>query len=309
MKKKNILILSIILSIHLIVGVVIAGIFNFRLEKSEWITLITSLISTFAVVYLGYMVFFQTENHRKRQEEAEKEHEKQERIYYEEQRKNREQDLIIRTAPYVSFERIEFAETSNTIAIAEDSSACLKYYENSKDRDKTLSDDEFSEKYQYGNLFRFIFCCPQDKGLQNILFKEVSVYPEYPDTIRKTVEKRYFFANKKAKINDKTGYEISYIGNDKYQICKYFMFPVDDFLHSDIAEKFESELLTPNSRIFFNIQYETINIYNVKIDGELKFFTTASADGANSNIIFTEPTCISNWVGYPELMQTNDDKK
>lgn len=58
MKKKNILILSIILSIHLIVGIVIAGIFNFRLEKSEWITLITSLISTFAAVYLGYMVFF-----------------------------------------------------------------------------------------------------------------------------------------------------------------------------------------------------------------------------------------------------------
>lgn len=51
MKKKNILIL--ILSIHLIVGVVIAWIFNFQLGKSEWIALITSLISTFAAVYLG----------------------------------------------------------------------------------------------------------------------------------------------------------------------------------------------------------------------------------------------------------------
>lgn len=311
MKKKDLWILSTFLAIPLIVGFILALIFNFRLEKSEWITLVTSCVSTFAAIYLGYMVFFQAENHKKRQEETEKEHEKREQLFRDEQRKNREQDLKIKTTPFISFERIEFAETSSngTIAITENSSSCLKYCEDIKDYNKPLSDDDFLSKYHRGIFFRFIFCCPQKKGLQNILFKEVVVYPDYPDNIRQSVEKRYLFTNKKAKIDDKNGYEISYIGDDKYQICKYFMFPTDDFLQSEVAKNFESDLTMLNSKIFFNIQYEAINIYGVKINGELKFYTTAYVDKTKSKILFTEPTNVSNWIGHPDLAENSDDKE
>jgi len=100
MKKKDIRILTIILAMPLIVGLVVAGVFQFGLEKSEWITLITSCISTFAAIFLGYMVFFQNENHKKRQEEKDA-------LYKEEERKNRQQDLMLRANPHAVFNKID----------------------------------------------------------------------------------------------------------------------------------------------------------------------------------------------------------
>lgn len=87
------------------------------------------------------------------------------------------------------------------------------------------------------------------------------------------------------------------------------MFPTDDLLQSEVAKNFESDLTTLNSKIFFNIQYEAINIYGVKINGELKFYTTAYVDKTKSKILFTEPTNVSNWIGLPDLSENSDDKE
>ena len=72
MNKRDFWILSIILAIPIILMVVIPAFFNFCLNKEEWITVITSCVSTFAAIFLGYMVFFQTENHKRRQEKDNK---------------------------------------------------------------------------------------------------------------------------------------------------------------------------------------------------------------------------------------------
>ncbi len=100
MKKRDILILSVILAIPLIAGVIIAGVYKFDLGKSDWITLVTSCISTFAAIFLGYMVFFQTENHKKRSEEDNQ-------LYQEQAEKNRQQDLMLRANPYAVFNKID----------------------------------------------------------------------------------------------------------------------------------------------------------------------------------------------------------
>ena len=105
MKKKDVWILSIILAIPLIAGIVLAWVFNFDLEKGEWITLITSCISTFAAIFLGYMVFFQAENHKRRQEEDNV-------LYQEQAEKNRQQELLIKANPVAylkGLKRVEFS--------------------------------------------------------------------------------------------------------------------------------------------------------------------------------------------------------
>ena len=95
MNKKGITKLSIILASPLIIGVIVAGIFRFDLTKYEWISLITPCVSTFVTIFLGYLVFFQNKNH-----------EKQEQLYHEEQRKNREQDLLVKANPSVIVKEI-----------------------------------------------------------------------------------------------------------------------------------------------------------------------------------------------------------
>jgi len=59
-----------------------------------------------------------------------------------------------------------------------------------------------------------------------------------------------------------------------------------------------------NAKMFFNIKYEAINIYGVKIAGELKFFT--SIEKHNGKIYFAKPNEMSNWVNTPEIIDVNE---
>ncbi len=92
MNKKEKWILTIFLALPFIAGMIVAGAFKFNLERSDWITLVSSCIATFATILLGYMVFFQNENHKKRQEE-------ENAIYQEQAEKNRKQELLIKANP------------------------------------------------------------------------------------------------------------------------------------------------------------------------------------------------------------------
>lgn len=278
-----------------IVCIILLGCYRFQLAgQAEWITLITAWISSTATIMLGVIVFYQTENHKKRQEEDNA-------LYQEQAEKNRQQDLMIKTAPYLAFGEIEYAQSAknHTVAITELSPDCVRYVSNEERNEPDETD--FICKYNHGQLFRFIFHCPAEKGLNNIVFREVSVYPQYPDDEKGRVDKQYRFLNKKGK----TDYvNLSFLGNNRYQVCKYFMFPNDkDSYFCSLTQQFENDLLNEGKKIFFNINYIATNIYGVKISGELKFFTTALLSPEKDRIIFTEPTNLSNWLDNPEMIK------
>ena len=124
MKKKYLFVFISLLLLPLIIGIATAGIFNFQLEKNEWIMLITSCSATFASILLGCIVFYQTENHKKRAEKMEIEHDKQAQLYQKEERKYRAQDLCLRAAPAIGVDKIcdfQFTQGLNVI------SNCDKY--------------------------------------------------------------------------------------------------------------------------------------------------------------------------------------
>ena len=93
-KKKGNWILIAVLASPIIIALIIAGAYKFCLKRDEVITLAMTSLSVFATILLGYMVFFQAENHKKRQEEDD-------RIKEQQAQKNRELDLIIKANPVV----------------------------------------------------------------------------------------------------------------------------------------------------------------------------------------------------------------
>ena len=113
MKKKDFLILTTIMAIPLIVLFGLPAFFKYKLAQSEWITLITSCIATFATIFLGYMVFFQTENHKNRQEEDNV-------LYQEQAEKNRQQELLIKANPVAylkGLKRVDFSTVGCTTSL------------------------------------------------------------------------------------------------------------------------------------------------------------------------------------------------
>ena len=250
-------------------------------NNAKWLELSLSTSGTIATIILGVMVYIQSERHKACADE------------------DRKQDLLIKTAPYLAFSEIEYAQSAknHTVVITELSPDCVRYID---DEECNEAEEEFIRKYNHGQLFRFIFHCPAEKGLNNIVFREVSVYPQYPDDENGRVEKQYHFLNKKGK----TDYvNLSFLGNNRYQVCKYFMFPNDkDSYFCSLAQQFENDLLNEGKQIFFNINYIATNIYGVKISGELKFFASALLSPEKDKIIFTEPTNLSNWLDNPELI-------
>lgn len=297
MKKKHNRGFVAILAAPLVVGIVLAGIFKFDLEKDEWIALVTSCLSIFSATIIGLLVYFQSENHRKRDEE-------QTKLFREEEIKNRDQDLIIRTAPYISLKKIDFAEpylNNKSMTMCADSIDCVKYLKNKKDLDN-ISDAEFMETCSHGLFFRFEFLCEQARGLNSIVFRRVAVYPQYPENEVKMPEKAYEFTNYQAKhqcVN------ISFVGEDTYQINKFFTIPNDENnFKGTLATDFFNDLIATGSQHFFNIEYEARNIYGVQIKGELKFFVHAEQKA--ERIIFQKPFRVSNWIGKPELIKEHD---
>ena len=64
LSKKDKRMLVGFLASPIILGVIIAGLFEFNFDKNDWIDLIISCFSIYITIFLGYMVYFQTENHK-----------------------------------------------------------------------------------------------------------------------------------------------------------------------------------------------------------------------------------------------------
>ena len=159
MNKRNIWILSIILAILLILIVVIPACFSFCLNKEEWITLITSCISTSAAIFLGYMVFFQAENHKKRQEEDNK-------LYQYQAEKNRQQDLMLRANPHAIFDKIKSINYSQGVMTLGK--------ENTYNR---LTNIDFEDFHTFGEhvYMDLNFVVPQNNVLERVFIKSVQL--------------------------------------------------------------------------------------------------------------------------------------
>lgn len=83
-----------------VICLILLGVFRFQLKsQAEWIALVTGWISSTATIILGVVVFYQTENHKKRQEEDNK-------FYQDQADRNRWQDLMLRANPNATFTQI-----------------------------------------------------------------------------------------------------------------------------------------------------------------------------------------------------------
>lgn len=83
-----------------VICLILLGVFRFQLKsQAEWIALVTGWISSTATIILGIVVFYQTENHKKRQEEDNK-------FYQDQADRNRWQDLMLRANPNATFTQI-----------------------------------------------------------------------------------------------------------------------------------------------------------------------------------------------------------
>ena len=256
-------------------------------DRAEWLELSLSTSTSIATTILGIMVYIQSEKHKASNEQNNIIFQKEEQAY-------RESDLIIRTAPYIAFREIEFAESSEHTSYGIDpySPDCLICVD-SQTQMKEISTKEFVESYCRGVFFRFIFYCQEERGLNNIIFKSVNIYPKYRGDNQRT-ECTYYFEN----LCTQHISNISYLGQNVYQVCKYFMFPSDDLSQSILAKRFEYDLISDGQQVFFNICYEATNIYGIKTTGELKFITTVTIQDECYN--FSKPKNVSNWLDIPQ---------
>lgn len=132
-----------------IVCLILLGCYRFQLAgQAEWITLITAWIGSTATIMLGVIVFYQTENHKKRQEEDNK-------LYQEQAEKNRQQDLMIRANPVVylnGISRFDF-NTAGIVGVSKES------------KHNSLMESEPFEKYtNFKNYFSFDLVFKNDLG-------------------------------------------------------------------------------------------------------------------------------------------------
>lgn len=257
-------------------------------DSANWLDLSLTTSTSIATIILGIMVYIQSEKHKISDNEKNA-------VFQKEEKACRDLDLIIRTSPYITFLGIEYAKASNNISygISPVSPDCLIYVDN-KFPIKDLDTESFIETYNKGVFFRFIFNCQEERGLNNVTFTSVNIYPRYPDDVKQRVERIYNFQNYcKESISN-----ISYLGENKYQVCKYFMFPTNSFGESVLAKQFENDLIFENKQVFFNIRYSATNIYGVAITGELKFFSTVTFE--NGILLFGRSSNLSNWIDNPQ---------
>lgn len=129
--------------------IILLSCYRFQLAgQAEWITLITAWIGSTATIMLGVIVFYQTENHKKRQEEDNA-------LYQEQAEKNRQQDLIIKANPIVylnGISRFDF-NTAGIVGVSKES------------KHNSLMENEPFEKYaNFKNYFSFDLVFKNDLG-------------------------------------------------------------------------------------------------------------------------------------------------
>lgn len=142
-----------------IICIILLGCFCFKLGQAEWIALITGWISSTATIILGVVVFYQTENHKERQEEDNK-------FYQEQADKNRQQDLMLRANPNAAFTRIvDFAYANCSMTITKNQSY------------NRLSNIDFDNMHNFAEhvYMNLQFDVPQNNVLERVYVEKVGI--------------------------------------------------------------------------------------------------------------------------------------
>lgn len=271
MKKKDSIILSIILAIPLVASVVIISVFNFDLEKGEWITLITSCISTLAAIFLGYMVFFQAENHKKRQEEDNK-------LYQNQEEKNRQQDLMLRANPHAVFNGIKvlnYSQGSMTLG-----------KENTYNR---LTNIDFEDFHTFGEhvYMDLNFVVPQNNVLERVFIKSVQLNcykGEFASGNFDEIEK-YSLSNYST-IDNVTNIKINSEGSvDSLLSLLFDTNQRETFWQKDIKNLLDDK----DIKWAITIYYSLSNSFNIEVDYKthVKFSLLEGVVNAYGDIVYT----------------------
>ena len=279
MNKKKYL-WFLLLLIPLTVFIVFMSLFLTNTLSSHWLDLSLGTSSAAATIILGVMVYVQAEKNKESDKEL------------------KDQDLLIRTTPYISFEGIEFASREDNAIWAGDDDLpdCMKFDSKNSNLPENYYVDKGNGIEQY-ILFRFIFNCDYTRGLNGLIFKSINVYPNYDEQYRTRAYCEYSFSNKTTKQTS----NISYIGDNRYQVCKYFVFP-SEFLRSSLAVTFTNDITDINKgETFYNIEYEAYSIHKTKISGVLKFRARASM--RDNEIVFDKISRVSNWIDEPTIIR------
>ena len=303
MKKKDLWVLSTILAIPLIVGFILALIFNFRLEKSEWITLVTSCVSTFAAIFLGFMVFFQNENHKKRSEDMAKEREKQEQLYRDEEQKNRDQDLIVKANPSVYFNKVESIHISLSSFIVGQQSHVNRLMDEKPCKDISCYDCNVYCELVFNKINNSIVDKIHIKKAKLLCY--VSEFPsdEYKVLYEKDY-KNFILERDKANIKIVTNDEI--ISHLSLLSCQTKEVEKDDVLSLDDEYKDRNALLTAfqtqSARGCLNIYYTVSNVFGVAISYKTQI------SFAINNCIYDESYDYSIVIGSQNICTWQTDK-
>lgn len=149
-----------LLAFPTIVCIVLLGCYCFKLNgQTEWITLITAWISSTATIMLGVIVFYQTENHKKRQEEDNA-------LYQEQADKSRQQDLMLRANPHAVFNKIECIRYAHS---------ALVLSKNSTYNRLTNIDFEGFHNFDEHVYLDLNFIVPQNNVLERVYIKSVQI--------------------------------------------------------------------------------------------------------------------------------------
>ncbi len=301
MKKAYFLFL--LLLIPLIVFTLFAIICGISFSQEDWLTLSLSTASSAATIFLGVMVYIQAERHKETADKLAKdnkrileENQSQTRLYQEEEKEYRKQDLIIRTAPNIILKKLDPIITSvDNVCITENSSACLRYYMTYNESIKEYSDKEFTARFTNGVYLTFVFNCSETASLKDVCFTSININTQ-PNKEKTIFEKDYVFINNKAR--GESG-ELSLIAKDTYSVGKFLMFPSPSISNSQEKEKFISDICKDKDTIFISLNYIAVNIHGIYTSGTLKFFVHVVEK--TDRIVFSQPTNILNYT-YPAKM-------
>lgn len=150
---------TILIATPSIICIILLGCFCFKLGQAEWIALITGCISSTATIILGVVVFYQTENHKKRQEEDNK-------FYQEQADKNRQQDLMLRANPNATFTQIiDFSYAKCSMTISKNQSY------------NRLSNIDFENTHNFAEhvYMNLQFDVPQNNVLERVYVEKVGI--------------------------------------------------------------------------------------------------------------------------------------
>lgn len=274
MKKRNYF--WFVLALIPIILFIIFAIQYINNSKANWLDLSIGCATSFASIFLGVMVYIQSEKHKADTNKLTEQQQRQEDIYKMEEGKYREQDVLIRTCPAIYFEKIDYvSKPSSDLPINFTTSNLLKInFETSKIGAKQLKSIIYYNDFNEYVLFKFVFTTPEYRGLNKIVIHQATIETDYFENIPRL---KYSFFNY-SNFNDETN--ISYLGDNKYMVNTYFVFPKSE----NISDLFYAKLYD-RDKFSLCIDYAAYNYFGVVMSGSLKVVIKTVYDKQGRHII------------------------